>query len=217
MPRIELFHRREDIESAAIRRLIGKLELKQDIQLRDVEEQEEALADLKKHGGENVPALWTGDELITGRHDIEEFLKWAVEEPFPELLDNFDVIANEVWEDLKKIIPKEFNDRMERVEFWIYDEIPDDLLVGLPEEVASHPEEICGLHVGTPLTEASATTPELEPVRIYLFRWAHVDLLLPEDKEPEKILRSEIAVTLLHEIGHFFGLSEEDLDRLGYG
>ena len=29
-------------------------------------------------------------------------------------------------------------------------------------------------------------------------------------------LRREIAVTIMHEAGHFFGLSEEDLERLGY-
>jgi predicted Zn-dependent protease with MMP-like domain len=29
-------------------------------------------------------------------------------------------------------------------------------------------------------------------------------------------IRREIRVTLLHEIGHHFGLGEEDLERLGY-
>ncbi|HHT32278.1 MAG TPA: hypothetical protein GX015_06990, partial [Corynebacterium sp.] len=27
----------------------------------------------------------------------------------------------------------------------------------------------------------------------------------------------QIRVTVLHEVGHFFGMDEDDLDRLGYG
>jgi predicted Zn-dependent protease with MMP-like domain len=30
-------------------------------------------------------------------------------------------------------------------------------------------------------------------------------------------VRHEIRVTLLHELGHHFGLDEDDLERLGYG
>jgi predicted Zn-dependent protease with MMP-like domain len=38
--------------------------------------------------------------------------------------------------------------------------------------------------------------------------------LLAEFSEPE-LLREQVEVTVLHEIGHFFGLSEDDLERLG--
>jgi predicted Zn-dependent protease with MMP-like domain len=34
--------------------------------------------------------------------------------------------------------------------------------------------------------------------------------------DPEE-LRREIRVTVLHEVGHFFGLDEEQIDELGYG
>jgi predicted Zn-dependent protease with MMP-like domain len=34
--------------------------------------------------------------------------------------------------------------------------------------------------------------------------------------DPEE-LRREIRVTVLHEVGHFFGLDEERIDELGYG
>ena len=30
-------------------------------------------------------------------------------------------------------------------------------------------------------------------------------------------VREEIRITLLHEMGHHFGLGEDDLERLGYG
>ena len=32
----------------------------------------------------------------------------------------------------------------------------------------------------------------------------------------EVAIREEIRITLLHEIGHHFGLDEDELDRLGY-
>ena len=39
---------------------------------------------------------------------------------------------------------------------------------------------------------------------------------LEEDFPDPRDLRSEIRITLLHEIGHYFGMDEEDLRRLGY-
>lgn len=214
--RHELFHRISDLESAAIRRLIDNLGLKNEIDFRNVDLGEEAADDLKKRGGSQVPSLWTGEELISGRQDIENYLHWVTEEPFPELLQNFDEIAAEVWEDVRALIPSDLQKHVDQVQFWIFDEPTPEILADLPKELSAHPDELCGLHVGTPLTERSLLNPDPDPVRVYLFRWAHIDLLEPEDLEPEKILREEIAITLVHEIGHYFGLTEQDLDRLGY-
>ena len=72
-------------------------------------------------------------------------------------------------------------------------------------------ETLLGLYVGVPLPERQGGEPEL-PDRIVIFR--------------QPILRScstrreaehEIHVTLLHEVGHYLGMGEEDLHRLGYG
>ncbi len=68
-----------------------------------------------------------------------------------------------------------------------------------------------GLYQGVPMTEREGGDPML-PDRIVIYR--------------QPILRScstrteaehEIKVTLWHEIGHYLGLSEDDLHRLGYG
>ncbi len=68
-----------------------------------------------------------------------------------------------------------------------------------------------GLYSGVPLTEREGGDPML-PDRIVIYR--------------QPILRScsnriqaerEIKVTLWHEIGHYLGMSEDDLHRLGYG
>ena len=68
-----------------------------------------------------------------------------------------------------------------------------------------------GLYTGVPLPERHGGEPEL-PDRIVIYR--------------QPILRScssraeaerEIQVTLLHEVGHYLGMGEDDLHRLGYG
>ena len=68
-----------------------------------------------------------------------------------------------------------------------------------------------GLYQGVPLTEREGGDPLL-PDRIAIYR--------------QPILRScssraeaerEIKVTLWHEIGHYLGMTEDDLHRLGYG
>ncbi len=68
-----------------------------------------------------------------------------------------------------------------------------------------------GLYQGVPMTEREGGDPML-PDRIVIYR--------------QPILRScssrteaehEIKVTLWHEIGHYLGMGEDDLHRLGYG
>ena len=83
---------------------------------------------------------------------------------------------------------------------------PQEVSGGVPGEAS-----LFGLYTGVPLPERQGAEPAL-PDRITIFR--------------QPILRScssrseaerEIRVTLLHEIGHFLGMTEEDLERLGYG
>jgi predicted Zn-dependent protease with MMP-like domain len=73
-----------------------------------------------------------------------------------------------------------------------------------------HGDTLLGLYVGVPLVERYAADPLL-PDCIYLYR---LPILSMCDSEGE--VAEEIRTTLLHEIGHFLGLSEADLDRLGY-
>lgn len=214
--KMELFHRIADSDSAAVRREIVDLGIADDIRFRNVDTGETAADDWRARGGKIVPALWTGDELIQGRAPIQDYFKRILDDPFPDLTERFDEIALDVWNELQKIIPPEFKDIIAQIHFMLLDEPPADLLADLDEDLAAHPHELCGLHVGTPITKASITAPDPMPVRVYLFRWALLDLIDPNDEDPEAVLREEIAITLLHEIGHYFGLEEDDLERLGY-
>ena len=84
-------------------------------------------------------------------------------------------------------------------------------------------DDLCGLHEGLARTERSVESPQLPDV-LTLFRRGIIDLAggwQEHDVEGERVggdaaVREEIRVTLLHEMGHHFGLDEDDLDRLGY-
>jgi predicted Zn-dependent protease with MMP-like domain len=107
-------------------------------------------------------------------------------------------------------LPLEFRDFLRTIPVIVQDEATPEMLreAGYEEE-----DELFGLFVGDFETEKSLTNPaSLEPERIYLFRGP---LEREADGDPE-ILESEIRITLLHEVGHHFGLDEDDLARLGY-
>ena len=79
--------------------------------------------------------------------------------------------------------------------------------VGLDDD-----ELLMGLYVGIPLTEASVEHSGQQPGVIYIFQ-EDIELVC---EDAEALVR-EVRVTVLHELGHHFGLDEDDLDRLGYG
>lgn len=82
-----------------------------------------------------------------------------------------------------------------------------------PEEVG--PSEgyatLYGLFSGQPLAEREGLGPMI-PDRIVIYRQP----ILRNSKTRVEAER-EIRVTLWHEIGHYLGMTEEDLHRLGYG
>lgn len=68
-----------------------------------------------------------------------------------------------------------------------------------------------GLFQGTPLTEESIQDLPRLPARILIFQREL------EDAFPDPlVLKAELRKTVLHELGHYFGLSERELGRLGY-
>jgi len=84
-------------------------------------------------------------------------------------------------------------------------------------------EILCGVHTGVPLTDRSVERPDASDV-VQIFREGVIDMAGGweegvDDEGPfggvERI-REEIRITILHELGHHFGLDEEDLDQLGY-
>ncbi len=74
------------------------------------------------------------------------------------------------------------------------------------------PRSLLGLYHGTPLTERSVTHNVGWPERIVIYQ-RNVERAC---RTRRQIIR-QVRKTVLHEIGHHFGLGELDLDELGYG
>jgi predicted Zn-dependent protease with MMP-like domain len=90
----------------------------------------------------------------------------------------------------------------------VVEETPDDET--LREMGLDSPWELTGLYRGTPLTRKSVLDVPREPDTILLYR----EPILLEWIETGEDLFRLVRNVLLHEIGHHFGLSEEDIDRL---
>jgi predicted Zn-dependent protease with MMP-like domain len=98
------------------------------------------------------------------------------------------------------------------------DELPGELVRAMDNVVVlvedRHPEEpdLLGLYDGVALTERTGDYGGVLPDRITLYRHALADLCADEDE-----LREEVAVTVVHEVAHHFGIDEATLHRLGWG
>ena len=110
------------------------------------------------------------------------------------------------------------DDEFERMVGEIFDALPDDM-VGPLDNVAiliedqppgARPRRF-GLYSGRPLTRRSVYGFGELPDRITLFRNN-----LEASAASEDDLRARVRLTLVHEIGHYFGLSDERLRELGW-
>lgn len=106
-------------------------------------------------------------------------------------------------------LPAAFLERLENVSIDVEDE-PDERT--LEEAEVEDARELLGFYVGVPLTLRNVDAPAYEGDRILLFR-RNIERVSRSMRQ----IREQIRTTLLHEIGHHFGLDEDDLDELGYG
>ena len=97
------------------------------------------------------------------------------------------------------------------------DSLPPDLAGALRNmAVVVEPEnpedpDLFGLYEGTPLPERGDEAGSL-PDRIVIYRLPLED----EFGHDPAALEREIRITVLHELGHYFGLDEDRLAELGY-
>lgn len=83
----------------------------------------------------------------------------------------------------------------------------------LLEELGFAPdEELFGVFLGVPLPERSPAEPPLYPDTIHIFQ----EPLEAFCRTREELIE-EIEITIVHEIAHFVGFDDEDLESLGYG
>jgi predicted Zn-dependent protease with MMP-like domain len=118
--------------------------------------------------------------------------------------DEFDQVVEEALES----IPDEFEPYLDNVLIEVRPR-PDRTLI----KTRRVPRSLLGLYVGVPLEEQGPEHLRTAlPDRILIFR----DNLRRVCRTRDELI-AQIRVTVLHEIGHHFGLDEDRLEELGYG
>ncbi len=121
----------------------------------------------------------------------------------PPTLADFEVLAQAAWNTL----PSEFRTMAGDVVIRIEDLASEDVLDELEIE---DPFELTGLYSGVSLNRQGATPETREPDMVFLYRRAILDEWASSDEE----LGHLIAHVLIHEIGHHFGFSDEDMEEI---
>lgn len=106
-----------------------------------------------------------------------------------------------------KLLPDPFASHLSHVVLQV-DEYADDAL--LAEMGIDHPLDLTGVYEGIPIGQRSVETSGTLPDRIRLFRQAILSEWAEEGEPFEHLVRH----ILIHEVGHHFGLSDEDMHAL---
>lgn len=134
--------------------------------------------------------------------------------------DRFDALLDQVIDAL----PDALHELLQEKPLVVEDHPSAELLaeLGIPPECRN---EICGLHSGPMMNERSNEGIGPEDIAvIHLFREGVVEIAggwSPWEEAGETLggeaeIVAQIRITVLHEIGHHFGMDEDDLERLGY-
>ncbi len=103
-------------------------------------------------------------------------------------------------------LPPEIAARLENVDVVVEDEPPEDVQATLAPGTS-----LFGLYHGIPLTKRQAYGNVL-PDKISIYRGP----ITRYWRDPERI-RAQIRRTVIHEVGHYFGIDEDRLHELGWG
>ncbi|RIA43874.1 putative Zn-dependent protease with MMP-like domain [Hephaestia caeni] len=104
-------------------------------------------------------------------------------------------------------LPAEFRAYLGDVVFAVEEYADDETLAALGID---HPLDLSGLYHGRPVGEKSSMDSGAMPDRIFLYRRA----ILEEWVETGVRLDDLVRHVLVHEVGHHFGLSDDDMHRL---
>jgi predicted Zn-dependent protease with MMP-like domain len=109
-------------------------------------------------------------------------------------------------EEALKEIPRRFRKEMKNVAVVVEDEPSPELLEEMGIERG---ETLFGLYQGTPLTERSWGFGNALPDRISIYQKP-----TEEACETEDDVRDCVAETVIHEFGHYFGMSEDEIEEI---
>ena len=121
----------------------------------------------------------------------------------PPTLDEMEDLARAALTLLPELFATHLNDVLLQVE----DVADEELLAELGIE---HPLDLTGVYEGVPIGERRSGVSGTMPDRIRLFRRAILDEWIEDGESLEHLVRH----VLIHEVGHHFGMSDEDMHRL---
>jgi predicted Zn-dependent protease with MMP-like domain len=106
-------------------------------------------------------------------------------------------------------LPEEFREKLHNIEIVVQKRPSKHQLAEM--DLDTHEDVLYGLYEGVPLPDRSALDPPILPDKITLFS----EPLLSDFPDPDE-LREQIRLTLIHEIGHYFGMDDDEIEKLGY-
>jgi predicted Zn-dependent protease with MMP-like domain len=109
-------------------------------------------------------------------------------------------------EEALQTIPRRFRREMQNVAVIVEDAPSADLLEDMGIDP---PDTLFGLYQGVPLTERSWSYSSTLPDRIVIFQHPIEDACESDDE-----IIVAIGETVIHEFGHYFGLSEEEIEEI---
>ena len=113
-------------------------------------------------------------------------------------------------EEAVKALPEPFRVKIENVVFRVAES--PNRRQSRSQDVVGREPSLYGLYEGVPRTERSIDESLREPDRITIFKRA-----IERDHRSRAAMVKCIQETVLHELGHYFGLDDNQLDQLGYG
>jgi predicted Zn-dependent protease with MMP-like domain len=119
-------------------------------------------------------------------------------------LDVFERLAADAWNALPADFRAVCGDIVIRIEDFATDEVLDSVEV-------DDPFELMGLYQGVSLDRKSTSDIPKEPDMVFLYRRALLDYWAESGEES---LGDIVTHVLVHEIGHHFGFSDDDMERI---
>jgi predicted Zn-dependent protease with MMP-like domain len=104
-------------------------------------------------------------------------------------------------------LPEEFRRHLGEIVLIVEDFADDETLKALDIE---SPFDLTGVYHGRPIGEKSSMESGAVPDRIHLYRRAILDEWIEDGEDLATLVRHIV----IHEVGHHFGLSDDDMHRL---
>ena len=121
----------------------------------------------------------------------------------PPSLADFEALAQDAWNNL----PSQFRGLAGDVVIRVEDFATDDILDQMDIE---DPFDLTGLYQGVSLDKQSVSDGTREPDMVFLYRRPILDEWAAGDEE----LGHLVGHVLIHEIGHHFGFSDDDMESI---